>query len=179
MRTHQRPERMIQLDYTTKKQTLQELPVNGREMRSIEFLHAFERELETAEKTMEQRLRAIPDGWRRFRLVRTQTRYILNAVYDTMPATKLWALMRTVETGELIMRPKPITKMPNEMIVRADDVSLICEAVIEHECSLCVKAGKEIKCCPLRQAMQRMATPYDVPRSGCEYAAYSHQSWED
>lgn len=167
------------MDYTTKKQNLQELPVNGREMRSIEFLHAFERELETAEKTLEQRLRSIPDGWRRFRLVRTQTKYVLNAVYDTMPSAKIWALIRRVETGELVMRPKAVTKMPDEMIVRADDVSLICEAVIEHECSLCVKAGKEIKCCPLRQAMQRMATPYDVPRSGCEYAAYSHQSWED
>lgn len=167
------------MDYTTKKNNLQVLPVNGREMRSIEFLHAFDRELDTAEKVLQERIRSIPDGWRRFRLVRTQTRYVLDAVFDTMPDTKLWALVRTVSTGELIMRPKPITKMPNEMIVRADDVSLVCEAVIDHECSMCVKSGKEIKQCKLRQAMQRMATPYDVPRSGCEYAAYSHQSWED
>lgn len=164
------------MQYTTKKPDVQ--AVNGKEMRAIEFLAAFDAQMGLDERTLEARLRTIPNGWRNFRMIRTQHHLLMDALYDTMPDTKRWMLYRTITTGQLIMRPVPASKAHSEMIVQARDVQTVCAKAIDAECAMCVKTGAEIRHCKLREAMQRMATPYEIPKSGCEYAHYSH-AWEE
>ena len=92
------------MQYTTKKPDVQ--AVNGKEMCALEFLAAFDEQMKLDEKVLEERLRSIPNGWRNFRMIRTQHHLLMDALYDTMPDTKRWRLDRTITTGQLIMRPR-------------------------------------------------------------------------
>ena len=156
------------MQYTTKKPDVQ--AVNGKEMRALEFLAAFDVEMGLDEKVLEERLRSIPNGWRNFRMIRTQHHLLMDALYDTMPDTKRWMLYRTITTGQLIMRPVPASTAHSEMIVQARDVQTVCAKAIDAECAMCVKDAAGQKGCKLRKALERIAPTAAVHENGlCAY----------
>lgn len=57
-------------------------------------------------------------------------------------------------------------------IVDNDDLKLLINKSIEHECAICMRRGGEVRSCPLRRALMDIAPPEELVKDGsCNYQA--------
>lgn len=151
-----------------------ELPVmeaNAREIHSIEFLAGLDAQLVQGQETLKERLQLIPGGWRNFRLAVSTTERVLDAIYKTLPDKTLKHMRRLCQCGQIVIRPKPAIKMPDDLhIVDAADLRMLINCVIENKCAICVEDIAGQKACALRKALHHIAPTEDVRRDGrCNY----------
>ena len=124
------------------------------------------------QEILKPRLEKIPNGWRDFRLAVTRTKKVLDAVYDTLPEKTLRHMDRLCRCGEVVIRPKPLIRIPENdvQIVTNDDLKLLINAAISAECAMCVKDGVGQKKCALRKALETIAPAEEVHQNGlCAY----------
>lgn len=147
------------------------MPANAREIHSIEFLAGLDCQLKGGEDTLRERLRLIPNGWRDYRLAVTRLERVLDAIYATLPTRTLVHMQRLCQYGQIIIRPKPAIKLPDDVhIVDADDLRMLINATISAECAMCVKDAAGQKGCKLRKALERIAPTAAVHENGlCAY----------
>ena len=159
------------------------LDPTAREVHAIEFLAGLDKQLVDAQNALKPRLDKIPNGWRDFRLAVTRTEKVLDAVYETLPAKTLKHMERLCSYGEVVIRPKPMIKMPDDVqIVQSDDLRMLINSAMSSECAICVKDRKEQKKCKLRKALSVIAPannigadglcPYTNVAAKCEYGQY-------
>ena len=145
-----------------------EMEANGREIHIIEFLAGLDAQLIQGQDILRERLKLIPGGWRRFRLAVMTTQRLLDEIYATLPMRTLRHMQRLCENGQVIIRPKPMIKMPDDVqIVQADDLRMLINTAMAAECAICLRDAREQKGCALRKALSNIA-----PRTGCTKAAY-------
>lgn len=144
---------------------------NAQEIHTIEFLAGLDAQLIRGQKHLQDRLKTIPGGWRDFRLAVTTTERVIDAVYDTLPKKTLRHMNRLSDYGEIVIRPKPAIKLPDDVqIVGSGDLKQIINAAIEGHCAICVKEYADQKACPLRKALMHIAPTGAVYRDGhCAY----------
>ncbi len=147
------------------------MEANGQEIHAIEFIAGLHARLKGDEKALEARLKAIPNGWRDYRLVSSRTEHLLDEIYKTLPTKTLIHMQRLCECGQIIIRPKPLIKMPDDVqIVCSDDLKTLINHAIENTCTICVKDHKGQKKCPLRKALMNIAPTGDIHKDGhCSY----------
>ena len=147
------------------------MEANAREIHNIEFLAGLDAQLIQGQEILKDRLALIPNGWRNFRLAVTTTQKVLDAVYETLPLKTLRHMDRLCQCGEVIIRPRPMIKMPDDVqIVLADDLRLLINMIVAQECAMCLKAPPEQKGCKLRKALQNIAPTAEIYRNGlCSY----------
>lgn len=147
------------------------MEANAREIHSIEFLAGLDAQLVQGQGTLKERLQAIPGGWRNFRLAVSTTERVLDAIYETLPDKTLRHMQRLCQCGQVIIRPRPLIKMPDDVhIVDAADLKMLINAVIENKCAICVEDAAGQKACPLRKALHHIAPTESVYRDGkCSY----------
>ena len=151
-----------------------DLPImeaNAREVHAIEFLAGLDCQLIHDQEILRKRLESIPNGWRNFRLAVTTTQKILDQVYDTLPTKTLLHMQRLCKYGEVIIRPRPMIKMPDDVqIVAKDDLIMLLNTTIGSECALCVKDAAEQKKCKLRKCLMNVAPTGALRPDGlCSY----------
>ena len=157
-----------------KKSAENKLPImeaNAREIHVIEFLAGLDAQLIKGQEILRDRLALIPNGWRNFRLAVSTVEKLIDSVYETLPARTLKHMDRLCQYGEIIIRPKPMIKMPDDVqIVTNDDLKLLINKVVAAECAVCLKNPQEQKGCKLRKALQNVAPTAEVYRNGlCSY----------
>ena len=157
-----------------KKSAENKLPImeaNAREIHVIEFLAGLDAQLIKGQGILKDRLALIPDGWRKFRLAVSTTEKVLDSVYETLPTRTLKHMDRLCQYGEIIIRPKPMIKMPDDVqIVTSEDLRMLINKVIAAECAVCLKNQSEQKGCKLRKALQNVAPTAEVYHNGlCSY----------
>ena len=147
------------------------MEANAREIHNIEFLAGLDAQLIQGQEILRDRLALIPNGWRNFRLAVSTTQKVLDAVYETLPLKTLRHMDRLCKCGEVIIRPRPAIKMPDDVqIVLADDLRLLINMIVAQECAMCLKAPPEQKSCKLRKALQNIAPTAEVYKNGlCSY----------
>ena len=147
------------------------MPANAREIHIIEFLAGLDAQLMQGQEILRDRLALVPDGWRKFRLAVTTTEKVLDGIYETMPMKTLKHMDRLCQCGQVIVRPRPLVKMPDDVqIVPADDLRLIINMIVAQECAMCLKAPPEQKSCKLRKALRNIAPTAEVYKNGlCSY----------
>ena len=147
------------------------MEANAREIHAIEFLAGLDCRLFAAQDVLKPRLEKIPNGWRDFRLATTTTERLLNAVYDTLPDKTLRHMNKLCQYGEVVIRPKPMVKLQDDVqIVDTGDLRTLINAVIGHECAMCVKDAREQKGCKLRKALHHIAPTAELDKDGlCTY----------
>ena len=119
-----------------KKHTTME--ANAREIHVIEFLAGLDAQLIKGQEILRDRLGLIPDGWRKFRLAVSTTEKVLDSIYETLPARTLKHMDRLCQCGEIIIRPKPMIKMPDDVqIVTNDDLKLLINKVVAALGAIC------------------------------------------
>ena len=152
----------------------QELPIlntNARELHIIEFVAGLHAKVKQGEEILRDRLGVIPGGWRDWRTASGRIQKVLDGIYQTMPTKTLKHMQRLCDCGEVVIRPKPMIKMPDDVqIVLKDDLKLMINRVISAECAMCVKDGREQKKCALRKALENIAPTAAVHKNGlCAY----------
>lgn len=147
------------------------IPANAREIHNIEFLAGLDAQLIQGQEILKPRLEKIPNGWRNFRLAVTTTEKVLDAVYATLPPRTLLHMQRLCRLGQVIIRPKPAIKMPDDVqIVLTEDLRLLINAAIAAECAVCLKDARAQKKCQLRRALENIAPTAEVHANGlCAY----------
>lgn len=147
------------------------MPANAREIHIIEFLAGLDAQLIQGQEILRDRLALVPDGWRKFRLAVTTTEKVLGGIYETLPLKTLKHMDRLCQCGQVIIRPRPLVKMPDDVqIVPADDLRLIINMIVAQECAMCLKSPPEQKGCKLRKALEIIAPTAEVYRNGlCSY----------
>ena len=147
------------------------MEANAREVHNIEFLAGLDAQLIQGQEILKERLALVPNGWRNFRLAVTTTQKVLDGIYETLPIKTLRHMDRLCSCGEVIIRPKPAIKMPDDtQIVLSDDLKLLINKAMSAECAMCLKAPPEQKKCSLRKALQNIAPTEEVYRNGlCSY----------
>lgn len=80
-------------------------------------------------------------------------------------------MARLHDYGQIVIRPKPLIKMPDDVhIVDAADLKMLINAVIENKCAICVEDIAGQKACALRKALHHIAPTESVYRDGkCSY----------
>lgn len=147
------------------------MEANAREVHAIEYLAGLDCQLIHDQEMLKERLSLIPNGWRNFRLALTTTEKLIDAVYETLPTKTLLHMERLSKYGEVIIRPKPLIKMPNDVqIVSKDDLIMLLNTTIASECALCVKDATEQKKCKLRKCLMNVAPTGALRPDGlCSY----------
>ena len=151
-----------------------DLPIieaNAREVHAIEFLAGLDCQLIHDQEVLKNRLSVIPNGWRNFRLAVTTTEKLLDSIYATLPTKTLLHMQRLCKCGEVIIRPKPMIKMPDDVqIVAKEDLITLLNTTIGSECALCVKDATEQKKCKLRKCLMNVAPTGALRPDGlCSY----------
>lgn len=144
---------------------------NGRELHVIEYIAGLDAQLAQADHILKDRLQSIPNGWRNYRLAATMTDKTLRGLYKTLPTKTLLHIDRLCDYGQIIIRPKPLIKMPDDVqIIGSDELKTIINHAIENTCAICVKDHKEQKKCPLRKSLMHVAPTGAVHKDGhCAY----------
>ena len=132
-------------------------PMNGREMRVIEYLAAMDSKIVESGDAMRDRLRDIPNGWRQWRLMASTLSRLLVQLYDLMPIKNLRHIQNVCAHGEVLIRMQPASRVPEYTLVNEDDLRILVNTSMAAECAICFKEGKEIDRCPLRRAMLSIA----------------------
>lgn len=143
------------------------MEANSREIHNIEYLACLDARLADGEKILEKRLRAIPNGWRNFRLAFTTVEKLLKQIYLTLPDKTVMHFDKMYQFSEVVIRPKPAIKLPDDVqFVNTDDLRLLINLAIKHECAVCLRDAREQKKCKLRKALMHIAPPAELLADG-------------
>lgn len=131
--------------------------VNKDEINCAFGLLAGLQEMKKAEKLMERRFRAIPNGWRNIRMVETVLDTLLTDLLKTYPLEKLISMQRMMPHMTFHLQCGVVaSKMnDNECVVREKDLDTLC--VFAHEqCKLCI--DQNCNRCKLGKVLDGMLT---------------------
>lgn len=136
---------------------------SSREVRSIEMIAALDARLANDRKYLEDRLRLVPDLFRQWRIAETAAAKVVDGLYTTLPMKTLTRMRRLYESSEIIIRPKGgMNKDSDCSVVLNADLKMIFDTARNNECAMCMKSGRDVKRCKLREAFMRVMPPNEV-----------------
>lgn len=137
---------------TIQSETRQRKPIpvirsNRHDINRMMGIFAAINEFELCEKEMENRIRAIPNGWRDMRLIDRKLTDIINGLVQTFPQEKMISLRRMIPgMAYKAYYAKPAAVEKDETIMEQSQVDVLCDYAHE-QCKMCI----DMKCsaCPL------------------------------
>lgn len=114
------------------------------------------------------------NAWRDLQLLYTLTCRIQNALYETMPKKRQeYYDWMGAYTKYHIAVEGPLPNHGKVVPISDRNLGAILDECVEHTCLLCLKDGREIEACPIREALLEVGPPKEVHedpgRFGCEY----------
>ena len=110
--------------------------------------------------------------WRDIRLLTTLVDRVQNAMLRTMPESRDEYYTNYAKHGHYELRIDGPVRTGRQLLVTDRHLAAITEAAMRSECILCMREGREIDRCELREALLEAAPPTEV-ESGwirrCEY----------
>lgn len=153
--------------------------MTGKERQALGFFFALLDVFYKHSGTLEGRLRAQGgSAWREWRLAHTLLLKSSNALVDSLTDDDLRWEQRLIQNAKVsIDMPGPLTR-PDYMIVDTRDMMLIGAIAGSHECALCVRQGKDVKRCRLRDALMRVSPLPDGEELGGGYCEFVRVHWD-
>lgn len=128
------------------------------------------------------RLGSVKYGKRDLGLLIAVVDRLQDGLYATLPTKTLQRYLWISKNARCYIDvPGPISN-GGYMGVALDDLDVLAKHAIMNECSMCMKEGKEIKQCPLRQALNRIQPREkigDGSLMGCEYTETARDMTEE
>ena len=135
---------------TTQPKELPVIRANREHINALFGLFAAVQEMEKAENAMENRIRAIPNGWRDIKMIEKRLDNLISDLCETYPLEKLISIRRMlphmkykVQCGVAASSLKD-----DENLIASDDLDTIsiyaheqCKLCIDQDCSKC-KLGR-------------------------------------
>ena len=146
--------------------------VNGRELTAIEYIAALEAHVHNDEPKLEERLKSIPDAWRKYRSASKMLEQVMDQIFETIPEKTKQHMLRVLKHGEIVIRNKPLVPSRNDYvtIVSNPDFRLLVNKAMEYECSICLKSDVEQRKCELRKALMCVCPPHSLPeKNACQF----------
>ena len=133
---------------------------NSKELDQIFTMFAAAQELEHAEKYMERRVRAIPNGWRDLRLCRTLLDKMVVNLVGTLQPEKLKAMKRMLPRMKfkVICGTHASHSKDDETILAMNDLDTLVHFAHEANCKMCMEAN--CRACKLGKTLDAVLT-YD------------------
>lgn len=133
---------------------------NSKELDQIFTMFAAAQELEHTEKTMERRVRAIPNGWRNLRLCRTLLDQLVVDMVGTLQPEKIAAMKRMLPRVKfkVICGPNATRVEEDEVVLTTKDLDVLVHYAHEANCKMCLDGN--CKQCKLGKTFDGMMT-YD------------------
>ena len=143
-----------------KDKQLPTIRANSKELNQIFTLFASAQELEHTEKTMERRVRAIPDGWRRLRLCRTLLDTLVVDMVGTLQPEKIASMRRMLPKMRfrVLCGPTATKPEPDEVTLVMHDLNVLVHYAHEANCKMCVEP--HCRRCQLGKTLDSIVT-YD------------------
>lgn len=120
----------------------QQIPViraNREHINALFAMFASVQELEKAQEVMENRIRAVPNGWRQVRLASVTINNLVDDLCKTFPVEKLVSINRMLPHMRYKVQcgVSASSLKENENLIESDDLDTI--ALFAHEqCKLCI-----------------------------------------
>lgn len=145
-------------------------PLSGAELKIVEFMIAVNDRLLAGGDALRERLKAIPNGWRDYRLMATTMDRMLSEIYPTVPMKGRLYLQKIIDHGEALIRYVPASRTAEWKVIRDDDLAVLINLAMSSECAICLKDGSELRKCELKHVLENMAPPMKGhPPGGCGY----------
>ena len=146
--------------------------MTSREIRSLVYLCALDKKLQSCRDLLEQRLRGVPDLWRQYRLAESAMGKTVEGLLSTASPSALSYLQSMMTSSEIAIRPTGAASTRGDtQVVLQSVLTELVNTCIKNECFFCEKEGKEVKKCDLRKALLLSAPPSYFPEKGiCPYA---------
>lgn len=137
----------------------------SREVQTIEFLAGLECQLRRGEQNLEERIKLTPRNWQLFKSAQGMITRVLDGVYDTLPKKVLKHMLKLSESGEVVVRPRPI-RPDYVQILQNEDIKFMVNMILKDECAMCDKyKHHEWKPCQLRKLLMRVAPPSEFKKN--------------
>ena len=112
--------------------------------------------------------------WRDIRLATVLICRIQDALLRTMPSSREDYYIAYARHGHYELHIDGPIRTPRHLLVTDKHLGTICEAAMRSECILCIREGKEIDQCELREALLESAAPTNLESGDsifrkCEY----------
>lgn len=144
-------------------------PFNRREQEFFIQLLLLRNDLYSNAESVRERLKDYPGDWRDLHLILKLAEKIQNHLSLTIPPERLLRYKELVNHGKYMLEFPGASPNGHYKLVDVKELSDLGEAAIRGQCSMCMLDGKEIKRCPLRNALLTVATPTQISKYGCEY----------
>ena len=144
-------------------------PLTGKEMNMLEHLVLLDARMAQYSDNMRDRLGAVEHGWRDWKLVQVKVTRLVEELYKTLSRSHAMHFYLLHRYGEAHITERPVVHQKGYINISGDDLQTLLEIILRHECSMCMKEGKEVKKCKLRRLMLELAPPSQVDTHWCEY----------
>lgn len=109
-------------------------------------------------------------AWRDLRLLISLTNRIQNQLLETMPESRMDYYSALARNGRYRLDIEGPIRQGRVVLISDVHLAQLCETVMENECIMCLRTGKEIESCPIRQALLEVAPPTEILEDKCEYS---------
>lgn len=94
---------------------------------------------------------------------------IQEELMTTFPDKRNAYYQKMAQCGEMMIDIPGAVPKGRHVMMDVEDAAAMAEAAMRGECVLCMRDGREIRRCRLREALLGIAPPAEVSRAGCEY----------
>ena len=148
---------------------MNEKPFNRAENRFFTELIILRNTMFQGSDAVKERLEPFKGAWRDLKLMEKLAEKIQECLSATLPPEKLLKYQKLVKHGKIYLDFPGASPKDDHILVSAKNAAFLAEYAIKGECALCMKDGREVKRCPLRDALLSIAPPTKVSEIGCEY----------
>lgn len=153
------------------------MPMNHEEYKALKMLMASINCLELYGDRLQKRLQGTTkDGWRKLQIARAMQRKAFDGVVGSMPRRKLMQVKAELDNLEITVDvrhriQKPGTQEYNGHTCIANDVlEWMLNYIMENECLLCEKRGKQVNKCKVRRMLEATyAWDFEADGETCKF----------
>ena len=125
-------------------------------------------------EAVRERLRPVKGGWRDLRLMISLVTKTQNRLVDTMPERRWDYYYNLSQRGRIRVELPGPAKIGRYIMIHEKNLSVLAEAAMCGECAMCLRTGREVRGCLIRDALMEVAPPEEVRdlrglSLGCEY----------
>ena len=88
---------------------------------------------------------------------------------STIPDRRIMYYQKMAAEAQIVIEFPGAVKQSRHLLMDVDDLAAMAEAAMRGECAMCIREGRDVKRCRLRDALLPVAPPSEFSRYGCEY----------
>ena len=158
------------------KPAIRKTKPNKAENAFMQDLMILKNSLAVRSPAVRDRLRQVNKyAWRDLRLLFALVDKIQSQLIQTMPDSRWEYYAALARNGRYHLDIEGPVRQGRMVLISDIHLAQLCEAVMENECIMCIKDGKEIEKCPIRKALLEVAPPTEIMGYSCEYAHAASQ----